>query len=638
MLLLRMYTIRLILILVYITSTVITAQITDKDSLSISVLKTQSLEELMDIDLSIISKKPESWVETPASVYVITGDEILRSGAVNLPEALRLSPKLRVAKINSHGWIITARGFSNIFANKLLVMIDGRSVYTPLFAGVLWDVQSVFLEDLERVEITTGPGGTLWGSNAVNGVINVITKDAKQTEGLYASAAGGTFLQDWVSLRYGSSIGEDISFRVYAQHYDHNNTFLSNGGDNADQWGITHSGFRLDWVPRENNSLTLQGDLYSGIQNSFPSDSKYNGQYILARWNYDFSSSSGITTHIYADRTWRKDIPSTLTDELLTYDFDFQHHFRLSRSHNIVWGIGYRVMENKILNSTQSLGFLPQKRDMHLYSGFLQDEITLSDRIKFTLGSKVEHNIFTGYEFQPGIRILFIPGDLNAIWASLTRAVRSPSRIDVDYHIPAYSLPPDLPSVAGGPEFKSESLLAYELGYRIMPLNELSVDFSLFYNSYFDLYSVEPLPGTMTYQIQNGSEGESWGAELSLSCQLFDWWWLRTGYNYFSIKLGNKPGHSFNTSILANDPENQFMLHSMINLIPKVHVDILLRYTSSLPEPHTPAFFLLDSRVAWVLENWEISVVGQNLINNRHVEYGNLEIPRGVFGKISFSL
>jgi iron complex outermembrane recepter protein len=612
----------------------------NKDTLSASELKGLSLEQLMNVNVTIVSKTPEELFKTPASVYVISSNEIKQSGAANIVQALELAPNLEIGQANSYAWVVTSRGFSNLYANKLLVMIDGRVVYTPLFAGVVWDAQNVLLNDVDHIEVVSGPGGTLWGSNAVNGVINILTKSAKETQGLYISAGGGTFMKDFGAIRYGGKIGSGFFLRLYLQRYDNNGTITAASLDDHDKWGLTQGGFRADWSPTQYNKLTFQGDLYGVLERTLPSNSNLDGQNFMGKWSHDISDNAGFRLRMYFDRTWIHDIPSTVSDQLTTYDIDFQHHFSIGKDNKINWGLGYRLMLDETPTTTMYVGILPVDKTMPLYSAFLQDEINLIDQnLTLTLGSKLEHNVFTGFEIQPSARLAWTPNDQQTIWAAVSRAVRTPSRIDVDYYIPKFIVPPTSPSIAGGPNFVSEKLIAYELGYRIEPISQLSISLAGFYNNYNDLYSIEALPGTLTYEIQNGSEGKSWGAELFADLAISDWWQIRGGYTYFRINLKPKPGHTFDPTSLANDPENQYMLESDINFLKDFNLGITARGVGSLPKPYVPAYLSLDARLAWQLNNnLEFSIVGQNLLKNEHIEFGTAEIPRSIYGKISFSL
>lgn len=598
--------------------------------------KKMSLDELMDIEVTLVSKRPEKLTEVASAIQVITNEDIRRSGATNLAEALRLAPNLRVAQLNSYGWVISARGFSGLFANKLLVMVDGRSVYTPLFAGVLWDIQNVILEDVDRIEVVSGPGGSLWGANAVNGVINIVTKSAKDTQGVYASITGGTFLHDAGEVRYGGSIGNNLFYRLYIQRFDHENTYLPTGQDAPDEWGITNGGLRIDYYPSHADTFMVQGNAYGATEYTPVADSTADGQYLLGRWTHTFSEESDMSVQVYVDRTFRRDIPSTLTDKLTTYDFDFQHRFPIGTRHSILWGLGYRRMNSDVSNSTAFVGFVPNHRDLDLYSAFAQDEITIiPDRLKLTVGTKVEHNYFSEFEIQPSARIAWTPDEKQTVWAAVSRAVRSPSRIDVDYHLPTFPLPPTTPSVAGGPNFDSEKLTAYELGYRVQPTSNLALSVAGFYNRYDDIYSVEALPGTQTFQIQNGIEGQSWGVEFSGTYQPAPWLRVRGGYTFFHKDLWNKPGHSFDTASLGNDPEHQVLVQTMMDLPWDFQLDVVARYVDSLPNPSIPGYFTADVRLAKTFDNLEVAVVGQNLADNRHPEFGAQEIPRSVYAKVT---
>lgn len=603
-------------------------------------LKKLSLEELMDVEVTSVSKTPERLLEAASAIQVLTGEDIKRSGAMNLADALRLASNLEVQQIASHAWVVSARGFDALFANKLLVMIDGRSVYTPLDAGVFWDAQNVLLEDLDRIEVISGPGGTLWGANAVNGVINITTKSAKETQGLYVSGGGGSFLQDFGAVRYGDNVGKDLFYRVYAQRFDRNSTLLPNGKDGTNAWDITQGGFRVDYYPSREDTFTWQGDFYDGTEhNSAVDDSSIDGQNVLGRWKHVFTEDSDFTAQVYFDRTGRQDIPSTITDELLTYDFDFQYRFPLGERQSILCGVGYRFMDDNTPTSTTFAGFVPIGRTMQLFNGFLQDEITLAPHLlKLTLGTKLEHNDFSGFEVQPSGRLAWTPTEHQTIWGAVSRAVRSPSRIDVDYRIP--TTPPY--AIAGGPKFHSETVIAYELGYRIQPVRQLSLSLATFYNDYDDIYSVELAnpPAPLPYTIQNGTDGQSWGVELSGTLQATDWWRLRGGYTYFHKDLWNNPGHTYPKALqdlLGNDPEHQVLLQSIMDLPGNLQLDVTARCVDDLPDPRVPGYFAMDVRIAWTYKRFEVALVGQNLFDNQHPEFSTAqEIPRSVFGSVTW--
>ena len=595
----------------------------------------------MSIEVTSVSKRPEKLSETASAIQVVTGEDIKRSGAMNLPDALRLAPNLGVQQVNSYGWVVSARGFDALFANKLLVMIDGRSVYTPLFAGVSWDAQNLLLEDIDRIEVVSGPGGTLWGANAVNGVINIITKSSKDTQGLYVSGGGGSFLQDFGEVRYGGSLSSNLFFRVFGQRFDRDSTLRPDGSDGTNSWNMTQGGFRMDYYPSDANTLTWQGDAYSGTEynTGASTHSSLDGGNMLGRWTHVFSEESDLSVQLYFDRTWRRDVPSTISDELLTYDFDFQHRFPIGERQSILWGAGYRLMQDDTPSSTPFVGFVPQHRNMQLFSAFVQDEITVvRDRLKMTIGTKLEHNDFSSFEVQPSARLAWTPAERQTIWGAISRAIRSPSRIDSDYHIP--KTPPY--AIAGGPDFDSEKVIAYELGYRVQPIQKLSLSLAAFYNDYDDIYSVEQAnpPAPLPFTIQNGTDGQSWGAEFFGAYQPTEWWRLRGGYTYFHKDLWSRPGHNVTSAVLAslgNDPRHQFVLQSILDLPAHFQLDVTTRYVDSLPDPHIPSYLTFGVRLAWQYKNLELSVVGQNLWDNRHPEFGfEQQVPRSIYGRMTW--
>ncbi|HYC27684.1 MAG TPA: TonB-dependent receptor plug domain-containing protein, partial [Chitinophagaceae bacterium] len=406
-------------------------------------IKKLSVEELMNIEVTLVSRTPEKISEAPSAIQVITGEDIRRSGATNVPEALRLIPNLQVAQFSANVWLISARGFNSIFSNKLLVMIDGRTVYTPLYAGVLWDQQNVLLEDVDRIEVVSGPGGTLWGANAVNGIINIVTKHTSETRGLYASATAGTFLKDQAAVRYGSKINDKISYKIFARHFDRDATKSATSNDNKDDWSMTHAGFRMDWNPTKNNAYTVQGDYYDGNRNAPKDRSPLNGQNILARWTRTISDKSDLMLQVYYDRYYREDAPSASYDKINTVDIDFQHRLPLGKRNNFIWGAGYRYAKDDA-NFPPSGGITPRFKRLDLYSGFVRDEISIARNITLAFGTKVLHNVYTGLEWQPDIRLAWINKG-STLWTAVSRAVRTPSRLDVDYFIPLTPQPPTTP-------------------------------------------------------------------------------------------------------------------------------------------------------------------------------------------------
>ena len=602
-------------------------------------LKKLSLEQLLNIEVTSVSRRPEKLSDVASAIQVITQEDIHRSGATSLPEALRLASNLQVAQVDSSQWAISARGFNNTLANKLLVMIDGRAIYTPLYAGVFWDVQNVLLEDIDRIEVVSGPGGTLWGANAVNGVINIVTKSAKDTQGLLVTGGGGSSLRDFGALRYGGAVGTNFFYRLYGQHFDRNNSVFANGTDAPDQWDMTQGGFHTDWYPSDANTLTVQGDFYAGTERGALGDTRVDGQNALGRWTHGFSEESELQVQMYFDRTWR-DIPNQLAEDLKTYDFDVQHRFALGERQTIVYGLGYRLMQDRLQNSP-AISFLPPKRNLQLVSGFAQDEITLADeRLKFTLGTKLEHNDFSGWEVQPSARVAWMPATNQTLWAAISRAVRSPSRIDSDVFVPSPPVPPGVTSFSGSHGFDSENLVAYELGYRIQPVSRLSLAVAPYFNFYEDLRSLDQLSPTNLI-IENHFKGEVWGVELSANYRATDWWRLRGGYNFLHKHLWPTTTNALASVREGNDPEHQFSMQSIMDLPGHFQFDITARYVDTLPSPNVPSYFTFDVRLAWQYKNLEFSIVGQNLLDSQHPEFGAVagrrEIERSVYGKVSWS-
>jgi iron complex outermembrane recepter protein len=627
---------------------------------SASDLKQMSLQELLDIEVTSVSKEPENITETPSSIQVITQDDIERSGASSIPEALRLADNLDVAQKNSHDWAISARGFNTALANKLLVMIDGRSVYTPLFSGVFWDVQDYLLEDIDQIEVISGPGGTQWGANAVNGVINITTKSAKDTQGVYMEAGGGSELRDFSGVRYGGTLASNVYFRVYGKYFDRNDEVFGDGSNATDSWNMAQGGFRVDAQQSSQNLFTLQGDYYNGDENiATGGTARVNGNNIIGRWTDTFSDEADMSLQVYYDRTHLSDPIAALlfapagilTDDLDTYDVDFQDHFRLGERNRFVWGLGYRFTHDEVAPAP-ALSFSPSILEQNLFSCFLQDEVMLHPKLHLTIGSKLEHNDYTGFEVEPSARLQwdFIPKQM--LWAAVSRAVRTPSRVDRDLSEPAPPSP--LILLEGSSDFVSEKVIAYELGYRAQLGPKVFTSVSSFYNVYSDIRSTStnapdafglPLP----LFFQNNLEGQTYGMEFSTTYQVLDWWRLHGGYDLLKENIHVKPGEEdFNDALNeTSDPQQQFQIRSSMDLTRNVDLDADLRWVDTLhnnngPTPGTvPSYFELGTRIAWrVNKNVELSIVGQNLLHDQHTEYGfpnsdREEIVRSVYGKVA---
>ena len=612
-----------------------------EDTLSnTAYLKRLSLEELMNIDITIVSKRPQQLFNAPASVHVVSGEDIKRSGATRIPEALRLAPIMEVAQIDPVQWAISTRGFNSGLANKLLVLIDGRSIYSPLFAGVFWDMQNVFMNDIDRIEIIGGPGATVWGANAVNGVINIVSKNAGDTKGLFVEGIGGTELRGLGGIRYGGSINSEIDYRVYGKYVLRDGAVNTTGGDIESEWTLGQGGFRLDWKPAEINKFTLQGDLYkSKLSLKNQDDPFVSGGNIIGLWTNYISETSDFTLQLYYDYVHRNVI-GAYNDILNTFDVDFKHHFLLGTINNITWGGGYRLHEDNFMPGT--IIFDPQKISLQIFNAFIQDEIQLlKDRLYLTIGSKFEHNDYTGFEFQPGVRFLWNINDLQTFWAAVSRAVRTPSRIDRNWVIPNVS--------SGSPDYKSEELLAYELGYRIHPSSSISVSLAAYYNMYDNIRSVETIitPPPARLVFGNGFEATTFGGDIKIDSKIFNWWLIRVGYSHIQIDFDKKPGSTDNSNgtIEAADSRHNFLLNSSMDLPANFKLDIIFRYVSDIENPvsHVPEYSELDLRVAYQLTpSIEVSVTGQNLLHDHHPEFGVetewQRIERSIYGKVTFSL
>jgi len=602
-------------------------------------LKTLSVEELMNLEVTSVSRRPEKIFKTASAVQVITSEDIRRSGATTLPEVLRLASNLHVAQVDASQWAVSARGFNNTLANKMLVLIDGRSVYTPLHAGVFWDIQDTLLEDIERIEIISGSGATMWGGNAVNGIISITTKRAQDSQGLFVETGGGSQPRGFLNLRYGGRAGSTAHYRVYGKMFSRDRTVFSNGRDAGNEWAIGQGGFRLDWQKSSANNFTVQGDFYDGHLNSFTNvDTRLKGGNVLARWSRVLSDRSNLSLQLYYDRTHR-DITQSLGEDLTTYDVDFQHRLPLGKRNDLVWGLAYRQIHDDIRN-INVLAFLPAQITRRRYSAFVQDDIDLiKERLGLTVGTKVEHNGYTGVEVQPSVRMTFQIDRRQTVWGAISRALRTPSRIDTELFIPAQ--PPFL--LEGNPNFKSEQSLGYELGYRARLHDQLSFSASSFYNDYTDLRSIEKVDPLRPFPmiIGNGLKGTAYGLELTADYNVTRWWQLRGGFTEMRIHIRPQPTSTDRTngSGESHDPDRHFVLRSSLDPVSGIQIDSAFRFVSAIANQRLPAYAELDLRVAWQPKrSLEFSVAGQNLLHDRHAEFGSpatrQEISRSVYGKV----
>ncbi len=614
-----------------------------------------SLQDLMEIEITTGAKKSQKLANTAAAAFVITQEDIKRSGVTSIAEALRMVPGLQVARIDANKWAITSRGFNGRYANKLLVLMDGRTVYTPLFSGVFWDIQDTPLEDIDRIEVIRGPGAALWGANAVNGVINIITKSAHDTKGGLASAGAGKEERGFGTFRYGGSLGENASYRFFGKYSDRDESKLVSGHDAADDWDVYILGFRTDWNPTAMDYVMFQGNHYRSddgqtisiaslsppYSNTFDEDAKADGVNFLFRWNRFFSDTSDMSLQIYYDRA--RQLQAVLSETRDTHDFDFQHRFSPWDKHELIWGMGYRITSDNT-KSSYMISAYPKSRTDDLLSAFMQDDITiLEDYLRLTLGAKFEYNDYTGFEFQPNIRAIWTPDKQNSIWASFSRAVRTPSRAEHDLRFNVFVLPPGFtPNPSGFPvvisnipndDYKSEILYAYEIGYRNQIYKSISIDITAFYNKYNELRSTpmssiflerSPLPPHLVAPVTmtNDIHGHTYGAEVSAEWKPVLWWKIKPAYTFLHMNLTESPGNSIIEPLDTAAPRHQLTLRSDMDLPMNMEFDLWLRYVADLPVANIDQYCTLDARLGWKpTQNLELSIVGQNLFDNQHPEF-----------------
>lgn len=617
-----------------------------------------SLEELMSIEVTSVAKKSQRLSDAAAAVYVITADDMRQAGVTNLPEALRLAPGVQVARIDGSRYAVSIRGFSSRFNSKLLVLMDGRTVYTPLFSGVYWEVQDLVLDDVERIEVIRGPGGTLWGANAVTGVINIITKSAKDTQGGLLEAHGGN-IDRGGALRYGGKLGESGYFRAYAKFSDNNELKFTSGGDAHDASDRQQAGFRIELAPSGADALTLQGDAYKGRAQqtggvstlSFPAGTYFlpdtadnSGANVLFRWRHTLSQNSDWQLQAYFDHTSQQD--AVLDQRIDTADIEFQHRFPLSDAHDITWGAGYRHIRDD-LNGSFTLSFSPEQKSSNLFSAFVQDEIRLQDNLRLTLGSKFEHNDYSGFEYQPSARLLWRPTKTDTWWAAVSRAVRTPSRTDHDATLNYLVFPGGaiVLQSQSTPAFESENLLATEIGYRGQFGPNLSMDATVFHHDHSNLRTrsaTTVIPGFPQYWSQsyvNDMEGSTQGVELTGNLQVSPTWRLRASYSFLDMDMrltGGSTDAASVSTVEGSVPRHMAQLHSQHDLGHNVQLNASLYYTDRLPYLDIDHYTRFDLRLAWqATRDLELSLTGQNLFDPRHVEYDAVDvtasaIPRSV--------
>jgi iron complex outermembrane recepter protein len=635
-----------------------------------------SIEDLMNIEVVSVSKKAQKLSDSAAAIFVITQEDIRTSGVNNIPDALRMVPGIQVARIDANKWAISSRGFGSRFTNKLLVMMDGRTIYTPLYSGVFWDTQDTVLEDIDRIEVIRGPGAAMWGANAVNGVINIITKKASETQGTLITAGVGSEERIFSTVRYGGKMKNNGHYRLYGKYLNRDNSPERDGTEGSDEWDVLRAGMRLDW----NDSFTIIGDIFEGdaggrinsvtftppYSQIIQDDIETGGGNILLRWDKLISDSSDFSAQFYYDHLEYKF--SLLGTKVDTFDLDIQHRFPLGKRQEIIWGLGYRYIQDDIANS-DTLSLTPDKDEYKLISAFIQDEISFLDKtLRFIIGSKFEHNDFTGFEIQPNMRILWSPKDRYSVWAAVSRAVRTPNRAEDGLKIDNAVIPPGslLPAwpgsgvvrILGNRDFDSEDLLAFECGFRSWFMDTLSIDVAAYYNIYDNLRdqaaevpfvdtSFSPPVLILPYKNNNNMDGETYGVELAADYRPFEWWKLKAAYTFLQINLQSDDllTLGMEQSVEGSSPHNQISLRSIMDLKKNFELDLWGRYVDSLTAQNVDSYITMDARLAWrPSKTLEVAVVGQNLFDESHPEFEPqflqtipTEVERGVYFKVTLS-
>jgi iron complex outermembrane receptor protein len=627
-----------------------------------------SLEQLMEIEVTTVARKKQDLWNSSAAIYVLTADDIRSTGVTSIPEALRLVPGLEVAQVDSSKWAVSSRGFNGLFANKMLVMIDGRSIYTPLFAGVFWDVQDLLLDDIDRIEVVRGPGATMWGSNAVNGVVNIITKPAVKTQGALVETGVGTEDRGSVGLRFGGKAGAQTEYRVFGKGFYRDATQVASGEEGHDSWSFVSGGFRLDRDTEDGERFGLQASIYSGRTEqqvtdptlqppymlSYVDRTDFTGGSVLGRWEKSISADSDLFVQASYERTSRgSDIRYGGVRD--TGEADAWYRRRVVDRHDLLFGGSFRYTVEEFDNSFV-LSFDPSRRGLYYTSAFAEDEIAIvPGRLQLTLGSRFEHGTFSGLEIQPNVRASWTAFDDHMFWGSASRAVRSPSRGDRDlwFNLSASS-PPVGPvnviSVLGNDLFVSEELMAYEAGYRVQTLGRVSVDVAAFYNDYDRLsafvpetpfLSPEPIYLVVPQRIVNGVDGFSRGVEIVSQVGLRDHWKVQAWYSWLDLVLNFDPTQGTPTLGLGDSPEHQFLVRSQLDLPHQVTLDGRVKWVGSLQS--VPAYTRVDLVTTWNLRpKVQLMLAVFNLLDDQHPEFASnlvwsaTEVERSILAKVAW--
>ena len=638
-----------------------------------------SIEDLLKMEVTSVSRKSQRLTDTAAAAFVITADDIQRSGATSIPEALRMVPGLDVAKVGGGHWAVSARGFNGRFAQKLLVLVDGRSVYSPLFSGVFWEAEDVMLEDLDRIEVIRGSGAALWGANAVNGVINIITKKARMTQGTLVSAQAGDVERGIVAARQGAKIDDDTSYRFWAKGMSRAESTSTDGGNGFDTTRAERAGIRVDRERADGTRLSVIGNLSRNTTGELlfapnlappyitptPVKQTNTDASILGRYDWALAGSSQATLQAFLGHSTFDE--SIAREDRTTLDVDFQNRRVLGSGHDLIWGASYRRTQDHFTGTGLFLSIEPEHRSYQLFSAFVHDEIEIvPERWRVIVGSKFEHNSYTGLEIQPNLRLLWTPSATDTLWAAVSKAARTPSRAERDAHVTLDVIPPGsaqnpgplpvLDQIVPNQDLKSEKVIAFELGYRTQLGSALSLDVATFQNEYRDLRAgvslgaqpvfSGPIPYVETFtQTANTLRATSRGLELALDWHPTDWWRVQGAYTYFrmsSVRTGDVGNDSAADLIEGTVPRHQVSLRSSMNIGNAHQLDAWLRRVGGLPYSDVPAYTELDLRYAWrISRRFEVSLVGQNLLAARHNEFVSdllpsqrLDVSRGGYVKL----
>jgi iron complex outermembrane receptor protein len=653
------------------------------DSSTSSDLSKLSIEDLMDVQVTSASAKSQKLSRVAAAIFVISQRDIRRSGATNIPDLLRMVPGLDVAQINGNTWAISSRGFNGQFSNKLLVLVDGRNLYTAAFAGVYWDALDLPLENVDRIEVIRGPGGTIWGSNAVNGVINIFTKKSEETQGLLIEAGAGNIQQGFGTVEYGGKVGEETQYRAYAKYFNDTNLVGSDQESGGDGWHLLSGGFRVDRVLSPKDKLMVEGTIYDGLEGQYAFSQRgvlpqsplavhdevnLNGGSIQAAWSHTYSDRSDSTLQLsfsrYVNGIFERETNNTI-------NVDYKYHISLGSRHDLVAGLGYSN-SNDATRGDFAVTFHPSSQSLQVFSAFVQDEIALlPDHLYLTVGSKLEHDYFTGFGVMPSARMAWEPNNSEMLWVAISRALRTPSLADTDVtaNVNSFTGPGGMPVLIrylGDPGFRNESLIAYESGYRASLGDRFSLELALYYNDYDHLQTAEPgtpffeadpLPPHLVEPLRNANlmHGNTQGGEIWAQWKVTDRWFLSPGYALEQIHMHTSPVSTDMTSAVSlehNSPRHSAQLRSHVDLAPSFGWDTSAYFVDRLSHQGTfsmssvPAYTRIDTGLTWRFrEALSISAVGQNLVQGRHLEFlGSLgglqssELKRSAYVKFVWTM